>query len=395
MDNFMDKLAKRFNSGEIMRANAAAEAREIKRAKEQAAEYERMMQEMRRLNLKNVEVTEQVQQLIQAGIEQFEEYGNETETLKALEGQNKQICEALSIMKEELSRTISDKNEDGKQIYMEEIHKLQELISDKLAGNDVSESVKAAQTETTDSIKAAQAETTESIKAAQVETTDIIKAAQTELAEGIAAAQSEVTERVTAAQSELTDSIKAAQAETADTIKAAQAETLDNFKTIQTETTSDIRTIQEETAEQIKATSNELAQTMAKIQSETADSQKQLVEKLESVCKALENLQDKLNPDKSEEKQLLDEIKASIASMQPEITGLQDYVHRENVKVYRNVQAVILDVASQKTRVLGDRIDALEQKIGAAKSVLPVAIITMIFAIIATLVQLVALLGAF
>ena len=134
---------------------------------------------------------------------------------------------------------------------------------------------------------------------------------------------------------------------------------------------------------------------MAKIQSETADSQKQLVEKLESVCKALENLQDKLNPDKSEEKQLLDEIKASIASMQPEITGLQDYVHRENVKVYRNVQAVILDVASQKTRVLGDRIDALEQKIGAAKSVLPVAIITMIFAIIATLVQLVALLGAF
>ena len=75
MDNFMDKLAKRFNSGEIMRANAAAEAREMKRAKEQAAEYERMMQEMRRLNLKNVEVTEQVQQLIQAGIEQFEGYG--------------------------------------------------------------------------------------------------------------------------------------------------------------------------------------------------------------------------------------------------------------------------------------------------------------------------------
>lgn len=74
MDNFMDKLAKRFNAGEIIKANGAAEARDLKRMQEREAEYERMMQEMRRLNLKNVEVTEQVQQLIQCGIEQFEGY---------------------------------------------------------------------------------------------------------------------------------------------------------------------------------------------------------------------------------------------------------------------------------------------------------------------------------
>lgn len=81
MDNFMDKLAKRFNAGEIIRANAQAEARDMKRMQERTAEYERMMQEMRRLNLKNVEMTEQVQQLIQCGIEQFEEYGNDTATI--------------------------------------------------------------------------------------------------------------------------------------------------------------------------------------------------------------------------------------------------------------------------------------------------------------------------
>lgn len=76
MDNFMDKLAKRFNAGEIIKANAQAEARDMKRMQERTAEYERMMQEMRRLNLKNVEMTEQVQQLIQCGIEQFEGYGS-------------------------------------------------------------------------------------------------------------------------------------------------------------------------------------------------------------------------------------------------------------------------------------------------------------------------------
>ena len=76
MDNFMDKLAKRFNAGEIIKANSQAEARDMKRMQERTAEYERMMQEMRRLNLKNVELTEQVQQLIQCGIEQIEGYGS-------------------------------------------------------------------------------------------------------------------------------------------------------------------------------------------------------------------------------------------------------------------------------------------------------------------------------
>ena len=60
VDNFMDKLAKRFNAGEMIRANAQAEARDMKRLQERTAEYENMMREMRRLNLKNVEVTEQV-----------------------------------------------------------------------------------------------------------------------------------------------------------------------------------------------------------------------------------------------------------------------------------------------------------------------------------------------
>ena len=96
MDNFMDKLSARFNAGDIIRANQEAEAREISRAKEQAEDYERMMQEMRRLHLKNVEVTEQVQQLIQSGIEQFEEYGRDAARLEELSEQGRPLTEALT-----------------------------------------------------------------------------------------------------------------------------------------------------------------------------------------------------------------------------------------------------------------------------------------------------------
>ena len=128
MDNFMDKLAKRFNAGEMIKANAQAEARDMKRLQERTAEYENMMREMRRLNLKNVEVTEQVQQLIQCGIEQFEGYGNaDGALLKKLEELQKDLTTAkIGILdnEAELERLVADMQEtvNGMNLTVGTIH---------------------------------------------------------------------------------------------------------------------------------------------------------------------------------------------------------------------------------------------------------------------------------
>lgn len=74
MDNFMDKLAKRFNAGELIQANGEAEARENQRLKDQMNEYDKVIQEIRRLNLKTIEVSEQVSQMAACSIEQIESY---------------------------------------------------------------------------------------------------------------------------------------------------------------------------------------------------------------------------------------------------------------------------------------------------------------------------------
>lgn len=63
MDNFMDKLAQRFNAQEMIRANAQAEAQELERLRQQVKAYDECMQEMRKLNLKNIEAVEQVKAL--------------------------------------------------------------------------------------------------------------------------------------------------------------------------------------------------------------------------------------------------------------------------------------------------------------------------------------------
>ncbi len=70
MDNFMDKVAEKLNSQEIIRANAAADAaalenleKQLTLFKNQMEKYDDCLQEMRRLNLKNIESAQGVQEL--------------------------------------------------------------------------------------------------------------------------------------------------------------------------------------------------------------------------------------------------------------------------------------------------------------------------------------------
>lgn len=70
MDNFMDKVAEKLNSQEIIKANAAADAaalenleKQLTLFKEQMGKYDECLQEMRRLNLKNIESAQGVQEL--------------------------------------------------------------------------------------------------------------------------------------------------------------------------------------------------------------------------------------------------------------------------------------------------------------------------------------------
>ena len=70
MDNFMDEIVQKFTPQEMIRANAAADAAEIESLekqltlfKEQMEKYDNCLQEMRQVNLKNIETAQDVQQL--------------------------------------------------------------------------------------------------------------------------------------------------------------------------------------------------------------------------------------------------------------------------------------------------------------------------------------------
>lgn len=76
MDNFMDKLAQKLSAQEVIRANAQAEAAEMKRMQEQLAAYNECLGEIRELNCKNEQLAVQVQEIAdksRAHAEQSEE----------------------------------------------------------------------------------------------------------------------------------------------------------------------------------------------------------------------------------------------------------------------------------------------------------------------------------
>lgn len=272
MDNFMDKLARRFNAGEMIKANAQAEARDLKRAKERAAEYERLMQEMRRLNLKNVEVTEQVQQLIQCGIEQFEGYGS---------------SEAL------LMNKISQTEEAVKEDISEKLLEIERFLNQSMLQNQ----------------------------------------------RAISDAMRELEEKAG------TDS--------------GMEESFERLETA-----------------------------ISAGRYATEDSLRQLAEAISNIALSFQNVEGQFQAMEESLRSTRELLVTMRMGMDENHKHLEEHVHKENVRVYRNVQASIQEETSKKARELGERIDKLELGVRKNAGIKPLVLITLLLSLAGLVIQI-------
>ena len=77
MDNFIDKLAQKFIAGEVIKANSVAEEKELKRLREQVAEYERCLQEMRKIQMTNTHTAQNLHDLVVESMENLRKLSQE------------------------------------------------------------------------------------------------------------------------------------------------------------------------------------------------------------------------------------------------------------------------------------------------------------------------------
>ena len=320
VDNFMDKLAKRFNAGEMIRANAQAEARDMKRLQERTAEYENMMREMRRLNLKNVEVTEQVQQLIQCGIEQFEGYGTSE---NAIGKKMEELQGDLAATKEELLD-----NESAMERLLEDLHR---ELSDMNQG---------------------------------------IGNIRTDL--------SGVNQEMGNIRTDL----------------SGMNQEMGNIRTDLSGVNQEIGSVRTDLSG-MHSDLSAMGGSVNTLQYQFAgfDNSMRMLEQTvqEGMNKGIDA--DALAPIMDSIREMREMIAGAGASAEQANKKLEEHVHRENVRVYRNVQAALVDETGKKAREMNTRLDQMEGTLKKNGGVKAMVVITMLAALVSATLQVLMMLG--
>lgn len=78
--------------------------------------------------------------------------------------------------------------------------------------------------------------------------------------------------------------------------------------------------------------------------------------------------------------QIADQLKAQTDAVEKMLQDAEDFIHREDVKVYRNVQAVIQEELPKQTDELKNAMADSVAEIHLPKGLLPVGILTMLLA---------------
>lgn len=129
MDNFMDKLAQKFNAQEMIKANSAAETAEHKKLQAQLAAYEECLQDMRKLNLSNVEMSDKLNALI-------DEVGRKVEAIalpeKKEEASYQELEEFITASKDQITDFVHKENvkvyRNVQAAVIEELQKQTEIL---------------------------------------------------------------------------------------------------------------------------------------------------------------------------------------------------------------------------------------------------------------------------
>ena len=137
MDNFIDKLAQKFSAQDIIKANSEAETAEYEKLKLQVSEYEKILQEMRKLNYKNAELSEKIDTTI----------GDNAEKIQGIKEEELALITALKDITEEQVRNREQEMQDREEARLQrekedqiraekDINAITELLDQKFQQSD-------------------------------------------------------------------------------------------------------------------------------------------------------------------------------------------------------------------------------------------------------------------
>lgn len=392
MDNFMDKLTKRFNAGELIAANGEAEAREANHLRQINQENDKVIAEMKRLSFKMVEIQEQVSQMLAMGIEQFEDNSasirkdeahfqqvaqelaklrengvvaqgtgeSQGQTLLAIEAQAKTIEELRNSLQELAPRIDSLKQEpvsipeyqaQFNQLAMYHSQTLQEMQKQEQFLMGLAQQMSVMPQGFNDNLQGL----------------NVINAQSEQLSQNILQLQTAVEEVKKSIGQPQTDQVLQKQLSDATYSMEASLHQIKN---------------------DMQALSDNFAQQLASLENRVAGQKTEI--SLDPLSQAMEGQKESFDTSSQQIKEMIVGLKLALEDSQKHI---EDYVHREDVKVYRNVQSAFNDQLSIKTRDISDRLDRIEKEQNKGKGIKPLVIVTLLMAVASLALQIVQIWG--
>ena len=114
MDNFIDRLAQKFTAGEVIRANTAAEESELKKLREQVLEYEKCLQEMRKIQMTNTQTAQHLHDLMVESTESIHKLTTESnEFFRKLTEESGETFQKLTAESTEAFQKLTEESADS------------------------------------------------------------------------------------------------------------------------------------------------------------------------------------------------------------------------------------------------------------------------------------------
>ena len=305
----MDKFAQRKRAQGMIDANAAADAAKMEKLQYQVNEYELLLQEMRKVNLKTAENAGQMSKAIQAGIEKIEAFRTDNAAQAEQE-------KALSEIKGQLEALLAEMKKQNEAFTLE----------NKQQNETLSGEIKTRQETLSGEIKTRQETLSGEIKTQREVLSKEIKTQKEALSGEIKAQREALSGEIKAQRDALSGEIKTQQKALSGETKAQQEILSKEIKTQKEALLGEIKTQQEVLSGEVKS-------------------------QLEAFLPELK-------------KQMEEAFRRS-----------EDFLHKESVKVYRNVQAATMEELGRQTEAL----TALQKESGKRqKAVLPLTIIVLL-----------------
>lgn len=325
MDTFIDKLAQKTIANDMINANAAAEARENQKIAEQLAGYDELLQEMKQVNLKNIESAAKVNELLE-GVE----------------------------LKNDAPSTAGISAEDMEELKSSLDGKADEIVR---AGEDTANSVKYAAEDAVLSVKLSAEEAVKNIEGKVDEKVELVKASVDDAASTVKTSAEEAVSSVKASADDAIASLK----EAGETAANAVTQSTEDIKEVAQTSADDIKAAAQSTAEDIKKAAQEGVEEMKQASSESVESMKQAsVEATETIKQVVEEGLEAI-------KGASDGVVRGEAPqmdqtyLDAQFDDVHEAIHTENIKVYRNVQAAVDDSLADQTKAIRGYIERTQK----------------------------------